>query len=162
MYLLQVSSSLLLIWSLRDLNLQRETQAFTITSITCYYARWKRKLGGSFISKLLLWPKNDVACVRAQPPSRVRLCHPMDCSLPGFFSMKFPRQEYWSRLPFPSPECLPNPGIKSKTSALTGGFFTTEPPGKPKCDKGFHSNLCPELVEGYCPTLRGPGNAILL
>ena len=31
---------------------------------------------------------------------------------------------------FPSPEDLPNPGIKS---ALAGGFFTTTPPGKPPC-----------------------------
>ena len=28
-------------------------------------------------------------------------------------SMKFFRQEYWSGLPFPSPEDLPNPGIKN-------------------------------------------------
>ena len=27
-------------------------------------------------------------------------------------SMGFSRQEYWSGLPFPSPEDLPNPGIK--------------------------------------------------
>jgi len=27
-------------------------------------------------------------------------------------SMGFPRQEYWSELPFPSPGDLPNPGIK--------------------------------------------------
>ena len=49
-------------------------------------------------------------------------------------SMVFPRQEYWSGLPFPTLEDLPYPGIKleSLTSpALAGGFFTTEPPGKP-------------------------------
>ena len=34
------------------------------------------------------------------------LCDPMDCSLPGSPSMRFSRQEYWSRLPFPSPEDL--------------------------------------------------------
>ena len=48
--------------------------------------------------------------------------------------MSFPRQEYWSGLPFTSPGDLPDPGIKpeSLTSpALAGGFFTTEPPGKP-------------------------------
>ena len=27
-------------------------------------------------------------------------------------SMGFPRQEYWSRLPFPAPGDLPDPGIK--------------------------------------------------
>ena len=46
-------------------------------------------------------------------------------------SMGFPRQEYWSGLPFPSPGELPDPGIKPTTPALAGGFFTTEPPGKP-------------------------------
>ena len=50
-------------------------------------------------------------------------------------SMGFPRQEYWSGLPFPSPGDLPNPGIKSWSPALAGRFFTTEPPEKPieKC-----------------------------
>ena len=46
-------------------------------------------------------------------------------------SMGFPRQEYWSGLPFPSPADLSDPGIKPKSPALAGGFFTTELPGKP-------------------------------
>ena len=46
-------------------------------------------------------------------------------------SMGFPRQEYWSGLPFPSPGDLPDPGIKHAFPTLAGGFFTTEPPGKP-------------------------------
>ena len=44
--------------------------------------------------------------------------------------MGFLRKEYWSGLPFPSPEDFPNPG-KTVSSALAGRFFTTEPPGKP-------------------------------
>ena len=44
---------------------------------------------------------------------------------------KVPRQEYWSGLPFPSPGDLPNSGIELEFPALAGGFFTTEPPGKP-------------------------------
>ena len=43
----------------------------------------------------------------------------------------FRRQEYWSGLPFPPPEDLPDPGIEPESPALTGKFFTTEPPGKP-------------------------------
>ena len=42
--------------------------------------------------------------------------------------MEFPRQEYWSVLPFPTPEDLPDPGIKLgslASPALAGGFFTT-------------------------------------
>ena len=42
-------------------------------------------------------------------------------------SMGFPRQEYWSGLPFPSPGDLPDLGIKLMSPALKGGFFTTEP-----------------------------------
>ena len=30
-------------------------------------------------------------------------------------SMKFSRQEYWSRLPFPSPGDLPDPGIEPES-----------------------------------------------
>ena len=46
-------------------------------------------------------------------------------------SMGFPRQEYWSGLPFLSPRKSPVPGIEPTSlasPALTGGFFTTAPP----------------------------------
>ena len=33
-------------------------------------------------------------------------------------SVGFSRQEYWSRLPFPSPGDLPNPGIESRSPTL--------------------------------------------
>ena len=47
-------------------------------------------------------------------------------------SIAFPRQELWSGLPFPSLGDLSHPGIEPTSLALTGRFFTTEPPGKPK------------------------------
>ncbi|XDA75933.1 hypothetical protein R6Z07F_006097 [Ovis aries] len=50
--------------------------------------------------------------------------------------MGFPRQEYWSELPFPSPGDLPDPGIEPTFPALAGEFFTAEPPGKTK--EGIH------------------------
>ena len=43
-------------------------------------------------------------------------------------SMGFPRQEYWSGLPFSFPGS--DPGIEPVSPALAGGFFLTEPPGK--------------------------------
>ena len=46
--------------------------------------------------------------------------------------MGFPRQEYWSALPFPSLGDLPDPGTEPASLALVGRFFTTEPPGKPQ------------------------------
>ena len=45
---------------------------------------------------------------------------------------RFPRQEYWSGLPFPSPGDLPDPGIEPVSPALAGGFFTAEPTRKAK------------------------------
>ena len=44
-------------------------------------------------------------------------------------SIGFPKQEYWSGLPFPFPEDLPDPGIEPMSPALAGGFLTAEPPG---------------------------------
>ena len=66
------------------------------------------------------------------------LCDPMDCSLPDSSVYELSQQEYWSRLPFPSPGNLPDPGIQPASPvapALAGGFFITEPPGKPLKEK---------------------------
>ena len=49
-------------------------------------------------------------------------------------SVGFPRQEYWSGLPFPLLGDLPKPGsepISLQVSCITSEFFTTEPSGKP-------------------------------
>ena len=45
-------------------------------------------------------------------------------------STEFPRQEYWSGLPFPPPGDLPDLRIEPASSCLASGFFTTEPLGK--------------------------------
>ena len=42
-----------------------------------------------------------------------------------------PQARILGGLPFPSPGGLPDPGMESTSPALAGGFFTTEPPGKP-------------------------------
>ena len=57
---------------------------------------------------------------------------PWTVACPGPLSMRFPRQEYRSGLPFPSPGELPDLGIEPMSPALAGEFFTTETPGKPK------------------------------
>ena len=51
--------------------------------------------------------------------------------------MGFPRQEYWSGFPFPSPGDLPDSGIELTSPALTGRLFTTEPPAKPRLFSGW-------------------------
>ena len=45
-------------------------------------------------------------------------------------SMGFPRQEYWSGLPFPSPGDLPDPGIEPGSPTIQVDSLLTEPPGK--------------------------------
>ena len=53
-------------------------------------------------------------------------------------SMGFPRQEYWSGLPFPFPGYSPNPGNKLMcimSPALAGGFFTTSTTWETLCSK---------------------------
>ena len=65
-------------------------------------------------------------------------------------SMWFPRQEYWSGLPLPSPGDLPDPGIISASPALAGGFCAPEPPGQ-------SSEV---LVAQSCPTLCDPVDCI--
>ena len=52
------------------------------------------------------------------------------CHVP--LSMGFPRQEYWTGLPFPTPRELPDSGIEPTFPALAGGFFPTAPPGNPQ------------------------------
>ena len=44
-------------------------------------------------------------------------------------SLEFSRQEYWSGLPFPSPEDLPDPGIKPTSPALETDSSLSELPG---------------------------------
>ena len=45
-------------------------------------------------------------------------------------SMGFSRQEYWSRLPFPSPENLLDPGVEPRSPALQVVSLAIEPLGK--------------------------------
>ena len=55
-------------------------------------------------------------------------------------SMEFSRQEYWSGLPFLSPEDHPNPGNKPGSSALQADPLLSEPPGK-QCRRYNHKGF---------------------
>ena len=55
----------------------------------------------------------------------------MGCSPQAPLSMRFPRQDYWSGLPFPSPGDLRDFVIEPASSALAEG---TETQGKPNSD----------------------------
>ena len=65
----------------------------------------------------------DLLCSAAQ------LCMtPLTVAHQTLLYKEFPRREYWSKLPFPTPGDLPDPGIKPMTltsPALAGRFFTT-------------------------------------
>ena len=63
-------------------------------------------------------------CVHAQPLSRVQLfATPGTVAHQVPLSMGFPRQEYWSGLPLPSPGDLPNSGIKPMSPAWQADFY---------------------------------------
>ena len=66
-------------------------------------------------------------------------------------SMGFSRQEYWIGLPCPSPGDLPDPGIKSTSPVLAGGFFITELPRKPKPSGIVQLNKCEPPSFGFLP-----------
>ena len=69
-------------------------------------------------------------------------------------SMEFSRQEYWNGLPLPSPGNLPGPGMEPVFPALVGGFFTTQPPGKPaEEDTQTQRNEVLAKNEGLAPPL---------
>ena len=76
-------------------------------------------------------------CVYVLTQSCPILCDPMDpCQAP--LSMEFPRQVYWSGLPFPTPGDLLDPGVELVSlvsPALAGRFFTTVLPGKTPSQK---------------------------
>ena len=76
---------------------------------------------------LLLNPKSLEQCARVwSVVSNSLLPHEL-----APLSMRFSRQQYWSGLPFPSLEDLPDPGIEPGSPALQADALLSEPPGKP-------------------------------
>ena len=43
--------------------------------------------------------------------------------------MRFPRQDYWTGMPFPSPGDLSDPGTEPASPAMSSRFFTLSPLG---------------------------------
>ena len=58
-----------------------------------------------------------------------QLC-PTLCDLQASLSIEFSKQEYWSGLPFPSPEDLPQPGIKPWSPASQADSLQFELQGR--------------------------------
>ena len=61
----------------------------------------------------------------------------MVCSQPGSSSIGFPRQEYWSGLPFPSPKDFLTQGLN--LGLLNGRFFTVQTKRKADIVPKHHS-----------------------
>ena len=109
----------------------------------------------------ITWPSNLDAKLLQSCPT---LCHPMDCSPPGSSVHGILQARILEWMPFPPPGNLPNPGIKPaslRSPALAGGFFTTEPPGKPYRDAECPSMLgSPGPPGRECPGCRETGNRV--
>ena len=80
-----------------------------------------------YLERIILY--SHCCCLVAKSCLNLATPWAVTCQAPLF--MGLPKQEYWSELPFLSPRDLPDPGIKPASPALAGGFFITEPPGKP-------------------------------
>ena len=98
-------------------------------------------------------------------------CDPVDYNPPGSSVRGVLQARTLERLPLLSPGNLPNPGIEPTSPVslpvLAGGFFPTEPPGKPWA--GLNCLLCPDLsLKGgypptflsHCPFLLSPRNPL--
>jgi len=57
--------------------------------------------------------------------------------------MEFSRQEYWSRLPCPSPGDLPDPEIEPRSPSLQADCLPFELPRKPLCSKASKISSIP-------------------
>ena len=86
-----------------------------------------------------LWPPKQMSYSQIQVNGNC-CCFPLSCILlfvtpctlahQAPLSMDFPRQEYWSGLPFPSPGDLPNPEIEPGSPTLQPNSLPSEPSGK--------------------------------
>jgi len=79
--------------------------------------------------------------------------------------MEFPRQEYWSGLPFPSVEDLPDPGTELRSlasPALAGRFFTISATweGPNQVYVIVYSKICLYSLILYVRTVWGGGRQI--
>ena len=86
----------------------------------------------------------------AQSLSHVHLSvTPWTVALQAPLPMGFPRQEYWSGLPFPSPEDLPNPRTEPRSAALQADSLPFELPGKPAI-VGRYNNSAFNFLRNLC------------
>ena len=91
--------------------------------------------------------------------SFLTLCNTMDCSHSALLSMGFPRQEYWSGLPFLLPGDRPDPDIEPRSPALQADT-TLNHQGSPAATAAKSLQSCPTLcnpIDGSPPGSTVPG-----
>ena len=76
--------------------------------------------------------------------SSLTLCDPTNWSPPGASVHGLSRQEYWSGLPFPYPEDLPDPGTEPGSPALQADSLPSELQGR--C---YRENICQIQSDGF-------------
>ena len=79
----------------------------------------------------------------------VQLClfaTPWTAAHQASLAMGFSRQEYWSRLPFPSPGDLPDPGIEHKSPALCADSLPLSHQGSPRVNPNIKDGLCVIMI----------------
>ena len=95
-----------LIFKLLDVNVKYLFISSQSLTFSQFISIWPISLG---VLSLLLFSRSGMSNYFATPWT---VAHQ------ALFSMEFPRQEYWNRLPFPSPGDLPNSGIEPQSPAL--------------------------------------------
>ena len=114
------------------------------TRVSCIagilFTNWAIRLKkGSFVRKkgMFLWS----ACV-SRPVVSWLFANPWIVAHQAPPSMRFSRQEYWSGLPFSSPEDLFNPGIKPGSPALQADSLPSDPLPRPRSASSTITQLC--------------------
>ena len=104
-----------------------------------------------FVTGLRIFRPENKYCFVVQLLSRLRLFFmtPWTVACQAPLSMRFSRQEYWSGLPFPFPENIPNPGMEPQTPTLAGRLFSTESLMKPIKNK-YYINLNAQIASSIC------------
>ena len=107
---------------LQELVMDREAWHAAVHGVTkCWTLRVTKS---DLVTELNRTDKTPVGAHGPSHLSRVRLCVTLwtvACQDP--LSMGCYRPEYWSRLPFPPLEDVPQPGVQPKSPALADGFF---------------------------------------
>ena len=100
------------------------------------------------------WYFHIVVCFQLLNPVQL-LCDSMEQPHQAPLSMGFPRQGYWSGLPFPSPGDLPDPGVRPRSPALQTDSLPLNHLGTPS----FHIYL---LFRVFRQTSYSPQRALFL